>query len=146
MRVLGLFVLRDALEPRHFGFAPAEFAFERERTCFVLAPAGDGTSVVARAVRHEEITVGIVVRHALGDRGSFDDVGGAQLFQEILRARTQRVAEFNEPVQPRNKISRHRSAALDPVLVERWGGIHEEGRAPSHFLAQQSDAGARLIE
>src|SRR5271170_7127757 len=84
------------LEPRGFGFALAEFALEGERSSLALAAAGNGATVIAGAIGCEEIAVRIVMRHLLGDGNGFDDIGGAKLFEEILRRRTKRLAEFDE--------------------------------------------------
>ena len=93
--------------------------------------------MVASAVGRQEIAVRVVLRHLFGDRDGLDDVGGAQLFQEIFRGRAERRTELDEAIDARDEIPGHRGAILHFLDVERAGRIDEERRAAADVIAQE---------
>ena len=104
--------------------------------------------MVAGALGRQKITVRIFVGHLLGDRGRFDDVGGAQLGKEVLGGGTQRIAEIDQAIQAAQHSGGDGKGTLgfrrrEIQLVQR---IDKESSAAAHIVAQQGDSGAGVIE
>src|SRR5271154_2344010 len=104
----------------------AQFALESQRSGVAFASPRHHAPVVASAVQRQEIAMGVVKGHSLGDRRSFDDVCRAKLFQKILCGRAERLAKFDQAIEPRNEVSWHRGPVLKLVGVQAASRIDEE--------------------
>jgi hypothetical protein len=71
----------------------AEFALEGERTAAGLLAAADGVSVVADAVRQQEVQVGMLRREALGCCAVFGDVAARQTRKKVRRSEAEPVRQ-----------------------------------------------------
>ena len=71
------------------------------------------------------------------------------LRQKMFCGRTERVAEFDQAIEPRDALppaSAGNASASGVVNVQLAQRIHEECGAAAHLVAQQSHARARLVE
>ena len=143
-----LLLLSHSIEPCGFRFVLAQFAFQRQRARIALASTGNHPAVITGAIKREVIAVRILVRQRFCRVARFNQVCGAKTREEMLRRRAKRVAEIYQTVEPRDHTRSHRQGAirfgcLNVQLAER---IDEKCGASAHFVAQQRNAGARLIK
>ena len=89
-------------ELKHFGIQRAQFALHAQWSRFVRAPAGYHAPLVARALRRDERVLRIVLRQLFRGCCAVRQIRRAQPRQELLRRRSQRIAEFYQLVHPRN--------------------------------------------
>jgi hypothetical protein len=89
----------NQFEAHGLGLVLSKFALQGKRSCFSLASTGNHSTVIARAVRCEEILVHIFPRHTFSDRGRFHEICCAEFTEEVFRSGAEGIAEINETIE-----------------------------------------------
>ncbi len=136
------------LAPRVFDFQLPQLALHPQRPRFRRPATAHHAALIRRAVRRHEAIRRILVRQSFGGGRSFHQVRGFQARQKSFCRRAQRIAEFHQPVEPRNHAAgrwegNHLVFGLEPQIFQR---VHKKCCAPAQFFAQHGNARSRVVE